>query len=498
MADVTLDELAGRSADEMMSVAASRSFRMETAAWMQLVHVLLRAPDDLVHLREWWNQCPNDTRQQAFQLLTLFVPASQQIVVALGDRIQAVDICPLSDSQTNQPTRLSAGAHPPAVCDDPDVLWVYLYVHFVNALSDAKTQDRLQQLDALRRSRAGPLQMLGMAIESLLLSSSSFGWINENAHLAMTLSTLLAQVWQTWSKLDADRLGQFSMDFFLQIVNLTSSVRFVREMLHIFPLPFLFQIAGGESVVQSVPARKMLTDCLGNMLGITFEAGPAVVYHTCRALVDIREISGEFLILSLNVMARIDAMLRLRLPLSEPFLYERAAHRILDLVGQTAGGPNHNQILYAGLVASLMLLRRVAQEHPHVNNIEPMFWRLTALLASLDPTQRQATTPIINSLVCTPGNRTVLPQLFGLCTPQELCGWHAVSHTHRTASNCVEDSITGSRVLRVYKFSVLDSAGVGVETMLRHFAAQGMTNPFTNQAISWADISAANPGWLQD
>lgn len=497
MADVTLDELTGQSAGQIMITAASRNFRMETAAWMQLVHVLLRAPD-LLRLRLWWDKCPTDTRRQAFQLLTSFVPANQQMVMALGNRVRAVDIRPLSDSQMNEPTRLSPTPQPSAVCDDPDVLWVYLYVHFVTALSDAKTQDRLHQLEAIRHSRNGALQMLGMAVEAMLLSSSSTSWINEDAHIAGTLSTLLAQIWQTWSKLDANHLGQFSMDFFLRIVNLTSFVQPVRGMLDRVPIHFLFQIAGGESVIQSMPARKLMADCLGSMLTIKFDAGPDVVHHTCRALVDIREISGEFLILSLNVMARIEAMLGLRLPLSEPFLYERAAHRMLDLVGQTTSSPNHAQILHAGMTASLMLLRRVAQEHPHANIIEPMFWRLTALLSSLDPAHRQVTTPIINGLVCTPGNRTVLPQLFGLCTSQELCGWHAVSHTHRMASNCVEDSITGSRVLRVYKFSVLDSAGVGVETMLRHFAAQGMSNPFTNQAVSWDDISAANPGWLQN
>ena len=48
---------------------------------------------------------------------------------------------------------------------------------------------------------------------------------------------------------------------------------------------------------------------------------------------------------------------------------------------------------------------------------------------------------------------------------------------------------------RLVKFSASDRASVGVETVVHHFATVGLTNPFTNEPVTWAGVLAANPDW---
>ena len=98
------------------------------------------------------------------------------------------------------------------------------------------------------------------------------------------------------------------------------------------------------------------------------------------------------------------------------------------------------------------------------------------------------------------GNRDVIGDLWSICDLDEIVAWRLVfgdvcrdikvnKHSRPT------DSLTHQSVRELVYFSPDKdmSKGVGVETLLHHFAINGWFDPFSNCKVTWKSILDINP-----
>ena len=472
-----------------------------TEQWLHVMQRLVRgdAGELLIVFTE---ACPRACLEVCFRtLLSLFTLTPQSVATLLASQPRNVLVDPLP------PSMYPDAGEPLVDCNAaPLDAWsgqrAQLVVWHLSSIIEQHHETHSRQIaDALTQLQAGSIAddptltfRVVASVQAILSQANELSTIAGLEQRAMDAVDLILRELAA-----AATLGGYATTFFVQLLRVASALLQTQGRVQLspcFPVKFLFQLAGGRNGARLVKLREMVCNVIALLSTTATPAaalGARVVGDIAIAFTQIRSLSKLCVIRFFEVLADIDNLLTIDFAGAETYLYERAAHCMLDYA-QQPGMDLHEHRAWAVVLA---VLRRLAEARPDLNVIEPVFWRLTTSLGKMIEPEVAALRPALTALARTRRNRTVLREMWALCDEAEMRPWQrafgrSLTLVAREPSPAM-CALTQLPARQLYTFGAPESAGVGLETMLTHVAVVGWTNPFTNEPIQWRSLELANP-----
>jgi len=477
---------------------------------LQIVQTMLSNAANLSLLTELWTHCDVDTLYIIMRAMTLHTPSKSTVKALLSISLpkgpyEALGALQLRDMSS--PRMLSA---PPMATIHRETLWAHLCLRCLVLFYEQICASLLSDLQINMEDLTHPIDLLEAVVQ---LNQQSQNIIMLHGELIDATKLLAEEFWHSWEQ-DATILQQTSHEEYYDVLTLTRFVFMRTDMQP--PLAFFLQIIAGKTPITLSSLRvetlsllrKLPIDVL--VLQSSQCTDPNLMLYLCLALKD-RAFSVYDRTTLLMMMSHLEFILDINFHLDEeePFMYEQTLHVMLS-VGQSDTNVSA-AMRNLTLLLACKLLHRLSLTYPRRNFIESVYHAFNQAMtqAKLNSTQQSAMRQSLHAALVTPGHREVMMELVNL--DEDTSPWlgvfprafvtldgnatnNATNNTHKTNVDNM-DSITCVRQRRLFKFAPLDTEGVGLETIIHHFAMNGMTNPFTNTPCSWTLLASANNNW---
>lgn len=519
MEPVDVGDIAGKSLEETMDLLQKHIYVMTTEAWMQHVFKCIMRQDkehaDALH--KWWLCCPAQNCSEAFRVITSFVKCVPAVTEFLGAKVHlSRTLEPLGDAQFNvfPVSRVNSGPRPKCFCRRS--LWTHLclqlYYHMVNAEQKRRTDSLMQLSDALRqRYDERPFTDLYIRMRELAEMPPLPQWLQQShPSIEEQIRRIVTHVWLGWEENPAS-MSAFSLDFITKLVYLTE-VTLQKQSLD-FPFDFTIKVCAGATPLKQKQfrhdiARMISSSGIDNVRSLRQRhIATDIVFYICKAYSellfadvgdDLTRVEAYFIGLLIRSQDNID----LAMPILEPFIYERTIHKLLSRANEYQSANARRDRIFLVVSAAMILLEGVCLKHPQRNVIEVLFWRMTQMIRDfhLDSGVRMLLFRTLSVVLCLPGNRSVIEDMWCLCDKTELHHWADIMGDIdiTEASGAPIDAITSAKLKTPCHFAEGDSCPVSLETMIQHFACNDMYNPFTREPITWEQVARTNPSLSWD
>lgn len=392
--------------------------------------------------------------------------------------------------------------------------WQYLLLKLVLGFLDRMAQQNQRVMEqVVRELQELPEQAVLYYLRYLY--NKDLDLTAQHAPLMEAMGPLVVQIWQDWATRHNEKtMPVLDPDWLHTVVYLTHLLCTAEEMpfKSNLPLGFMIQCVAGKTNVQSLTLREAVFKCLGSLPLTTFvvltsaHLEPHMVEWACCMLLDFPKMDLHYQKIILLLLSHLESMPTIQFATHRPYLFEQTIHRLVVLAQEILAASCTTKLTPAMcLVLAFELFSWYSIACPYKNVIESTFWTLTTLLNQrqqygLQSGQLRLLHQSLQAGLGTPGNRRVVYRLWQLCDATELQGWRYILPKLKNwhcppliDTSFYQDSITQQSTLQLYKFSSTDAEGVGLETMIHHFAINGLTNPFTNLDITWENLYSENP-----
>lgn len=512
----------GAAPTDIVRLLPKHDYRADSGVVFALVGQVLRRPTEMNVdiLREWWARAPTeDLLMVRWALEHMPTNIGCETAAALACRVpkDLVDPCPLlSTRESGDAGETVSGvvADPPIPdSNDPEALWLHTAVWALVrcVCHHAEIVEMNAQSGALRA-------MVGARFD-LLVKAQVAAWVQDK-NLVKGFVNATEELWRSWACNDAVALvSKTFMQQFMHAFSLVFPVIRTQQIKTTYPEMLWLRLVAGDTAVQDVAMRSEMLEvfAIANWReNLDFESvinDVRLLKLVCRTLVSLSAMSDNAKMWLVIPMSQVSSLVRYNYDWDEgearvPLLFERGIISALSVDSETAREDSNTKAMLqaCGAMTAVAVMERLAAAHPTRNVLECVFWSLTNVFAEMTikgipipPTLRHQLGRVIGS----EGHRAFVWDMWSLCTVEEYRAWCLVLGVSLEAGGCkprevphVLDSISQSKALRVVKMSAGDrSDGIAVETLLRHVATIGMTNPYTNEAITWEGIQNANPAW---
>lgn len=510
------------SFNDIIRAAAKRGYVLEPGLYHSMVSMVLRRPtaENMDILREWWMRAPIEHVVAVRRAIMCFAHPTTKIASGLASRVMTdVPMEPLSVRLLDlMVERIDPAIKDIEDTDSPDVLWNDLAFWALSRVVSRKQQlieqEKARLIIEMERMRAAgtaspleQLRLLGMAKEAA--GKTVQGWLhNHPEKLDEHLDNVLAHLWSSMAEEGA--LAKMPVDMLMIVLDMTTAILPVsqrRKFTHEYPVVYWLKMLAGETELTSVELRKA---CLKTFARKNIEPDDLqrlgrnanLVRYAAKALVGLGDVDPPGDLWLLSIFGSIQNMVHVDLSYTQPYLYEMAVLRMLsvqvpeeiqDSVA-TIGGT----MCEARTAFALSLLERMSVEYPDRNIVRAVFWAVTDQLKQIDGNHIGAIRAKLTLLLSSRGNREAIQDMWSLCSEDHLATWRKVfggePSSVMASKQTGVDAISNEPLIVPLRFAKEDTVTVSLETMLRHFATQGMTNPFTNSPVTWASVAEANPG----
>ena len=260
-----------------------------------------------------------------------------------------------------------------------------------------------------------------------------------------------------------------------------------------FPLDYFLRIAAGEHA--HVHATALRLDALNTVAatsGSVLEnwirrcTDPSLITWLCRIMVDL---PAEVHYIAIMGLTFADLMIDIAWDLDRHYLYEMTIHILLSV--------DPTRVSYAlHAVLASHLFQRFALAFPRRNIIEGCFYTLSAILHNVPNTNpfRHQIEENLRTALTTNGNRGPFLQMVAWQEAESQAEWSYLFPQWQAppSAPATLDEVTELPILRKWAFAPMNRSVVGLETILRQVAFNGLKNPFTNIAFTWDEFWAVN------
>lgn len=260
---------------------------------------------------------------------------------------------------------------------------------------------------------------------------------------------------------------------------------------------YFFNIAAGNHAhLQALPLRQeaMLTvAAASNVLLQTWIRNVTnvnIVNWLCHVLVDL---SAEVHYIAVAALSFYNFNSNTQWPTTKPYLYELAIHVLLSA--------NRSQVMYSlqALLAS-QICQGFSLAFPRRNIIEGCFYAFTDVLQNVPRENcfRHSIEENLRGALSTVGNRATFVKLVSWQDTDTQLQWGylfpLLTWPTESIENVISDSVTEQPIFRPWFFpgSQNHETRVGLETILRQVAFNGLRNPFTNIVFLWENFFEVN------
>ena len=489
---------------------------LETDAWVHVFHTALKLEANVELLRAFWQRCPFSTLVHCYRIAMGFVPPSEQLLKLLvGIAPDIFGIGPLRDEMylAHPAIRLDDDAQWDNAYCDRFSLWSHWLLSVLCSVLEKVEADRgetvqsmLDEMQAITIARDAAATVRTLQNVRRIVERTRQGHLSSDPALRRRVSHLLSKIWKSLAIMDPTAFSAMSKDFFVQLL-------FVSELLMRsipvedvdidYPTKFLLKLAGSDTLVKSKVLRTLVCDLLGALPPAVTSPpnlGKSALYYLCRAAVDLNPLPKLFIIRFIDVVFDLDMALYLHIWEFDFYLYERAAHRLIEQICTDKSSLTSK----VGWLVVLTMLRRVSEMRPADNIIESIFWRLTTAMKDMDLSHIHEIRPHLTALLRQRGNRSVIVNLWSMCEVDEIVSWRLVfgdacRNIVMRKDTYPTDSLTFQPVSKLYYFSKDkdESKGVGIETLLHHIALNGWFDPFTKCNVTWEEMVTINPSLIR-
>lgn len=492
-------------------VQGDTASKLGHAAWMHIFLIALKR-EDLELFDAFWRACPVSTLTEFYQLGTELLGAelpTLELLVGIKP-LEGDHFGPLPDNCSIEATvpRILPTPVAPLRCNRA-TLWSHLLIAVACKVLDGYERKRgenvrglLEDMQASSLARDASLALRTLNGVRQIVENSKAGHFADRPVLRRKLISVVSRVWQRLACMSNAEFGALSKDFYVELVFVSEILMRTATLTEIdpgFPTKFVLKIAALHGITESPALRHMaceLFSVLPQVLVPPASLGSDLLHHFALVVLEVENLPKMFIVRIVDTFTDIDLVLDIVVPSFETYLYERAAHRIIELVCVDS----KSLTVKVGWVVALSMLRRVSELCPAANLIETFFWRLTAAMKTMEVSHIYEIRPYISSILRQRGNRAVILDLWSMCDVDDIVAWRlalgdACRNIDFKHNAWPVDSLTMQPVRELFYFGESRdvSKGVGLETLLHHVAVNGWFDPFTNCKISWDAVLRSNP-----